>query len=606
MGQLFNDLQDNEAGYFIGSIICINTSSTTAPGDERIFEVVDGQQRLTTLSILLMAIYSKLITMDSSFNKDLEDEEYVDYFSNKNNIGKRLVHKKSFVNKSETEYFKENDKYCYLRVQPSTQNQNYNDYLHILNEIGLIKGNFNSKFCGVRRIYKAYQYFKSLLPETYEELKSLINKINSIKFIHISVSSSSDAFALFESLNNRGVPLSVMDIIKNKLLAILEKRHKTNIETSYQDWQKLLSLLPEYQDQERFLRHYYNAFKVYPEVKIERYNKATKSNLIKIYEEYIKRDAKEIFQELLDKAETYNLFLRSNLNAGDQHERILLELQRIGSSPSYLLLVYLFCLDAPSFKNRESDLFKILEFIQKYYVRRNITDFPGTRDLDTINISVIEECHRKLDSGEKLTSDLIIDILMNGKGKPSGIEKLKEGLEDNLFDYNSGMARYVLAKLDEETHTREYQPDLWARNERGMMVWTVEHILPQGALTSDWINMIADGDKNKAKEIQDKWVHCLGNLTLSGYNSQLSNSPFKVKQDLQKDKKFLGHNINIGYKNRLSLNNLSFEYQGQITNLAEIYEWKVEAIESRNNKIVIEALKLFAFNDEELEWIKTL
>lgn len=50
-----------------------------------------------------------------------------------------------------------------------------------------------------------------------------------------------------------------------------------------------LRYLPEYQDQERFLRHYYNAFKVLPQIKIDKYNRATKSNLIKIYEHFIKK-----------------------------------------------------------------------------------------------------------------------------------------------------------------------------------------------------------------------------------------------------------------------------------------------------------------------------
>jgi uncharacterized protein with ParB-like and HNH nuclease domain len=76
---------------------------------------------------------------------------------------------------------------------------------------------------------------------------------------------------LFESLNNRGVPLSVMDIIKNKMLANLEKQHKMNIDVAYDEWQILLQFLPEYQEQERFLRHYYNAFKVYTGIKIEKY-----------------------------------------------------------------------------------------------------------------------------------------------------------------------------------------------------------------------------------------------------------------------------------------------------------------------------------------------
>lgn len=167
------------------------------------------------------------------------------------------------------------------------------------------------------------------------------------------------------------------------------------------------------------------------------------------------------------------------------------------------------------------------------------------------------------------------------------------------------MARYVLAKLDEVSHSREYNPDLWQRNEKGFLVWTIEHIFPQGEnIPQTWIDMIAGGDINAAKEIQNQLVHCLGNLTLSGYNSQLSNADFNTKQNLHENKTFLGQKINIGYKNGLSLNTLPFQYQDKNVSLADISEWTKDAIISRNNAIVEKLLKLFAFNQDELSELK--
>lgn len=292
--QLFLDIEENDIGYFMGSIICIDDNSELGPGESRVFEVVDGQQRLTTLSIVLMSIYFRLLELEESLTSDEEDDDEEDddeYRNLLSNIRKQLVHKKSTINKSETGYFKDKSKkakYFFLRVQPSTQNSNLDDYLQILSELKIIKGDFKSKFCGVRRLYKAYNYFYENLPDDYESIKGILQKINSLKFIHISVTSSSDAFVLFESLNNRGVPLSAMDIIKNKMLANLEKHHDMEIDDAYDEWQELLEYLPTYKDQERFLRQYYNAFKVYPEIKIDTFNRATKSSLIKIYEFFIK------------------------------------------------------------------------------------------------------------------------------------------------------------------------------------------------------------------------------------------------------------------------------------------------------------------------------
>jgi hypothetical protein len=206
---------------------------------------------------------------------------------------------------------------------------------------------------------------------------------------------------------------------------------------------------------------------------------------------------------------------------------------------------------------------------------------------------------------KKLTSELIIEKLMTGKEKPASINKLKEGIEDNLFYYNAGMARYVLSKLDEISHSREYKPDLWARNDKGLLVWTVEHVFPQGNNIPDyWVDMIADGNKEKAEEIHEEWVHCLGNLTLSGYNSKLSNSSFEEKQSLHENKKFLGYKINIGYKNGLSLNDLKFDCNGALTSLANIETWTQKSIECRNDTMTNILLKLFSFTDDEISEIE--
>jgi hypothetical protein len=154
--------------------------------------------------------------------------------------------------------------------------------------------------------------------------------------------------------------------------------------------------------------------------------------------------------------------------------------------------------------------------------------------------------------------------------------------------------------LDESSHSREYKPDLWARNEKNLLVWTVEHILPQGKnIPGCWVEMIANGNKRKAEEIHENWVHCLGNLTLSGYNSKLSNASFEEKQNLHKNKKFLGHQINIGYKNGLSLNNFQFSINKKMTSLSAIDKWTKNSIKERNKAIVSVLLKIFAFNERE-------
>lgn len=598
--QLFLDIEENDVGYFMGSIIAIAEDKEPVPGETRIFEVIDGQQRLTTLSVVLMSIYCRLTELSGSFSSEDEDKDYRNELSD---IERQLVHRKEKISQTESSYVVEDEskkKYCFLRVRPSTQNKNFDDYLHILNELDVIKGDFRSRYCRLRKLYKAYCYFYDKLPPNYEEIKKIREKFNSLKFIHISVNSSSDAFVLFEALNNRGVPLSAMDIIKNKMLSHLESQHKMDIDKAYDEWQNLLTYLPEYQDQERFLRQYYNAFKVFPEIKLEKFERATKGSLIKIYEELIKKDAKGTLDSLLEKAKIYSSFIApDSSDLSRDRKSYFLDLGRIGSAPSYLFLLYLCSLPSKHI-DKESVIDETLEFFVKYYVRRNITDFPNTRELDAINMEVIENCEHCIQEGNKISSAFIMEKFRNGKGKPSRIEVLKEKLEDKLFENNSGMARFVLSKFDERSHTREYKPDLWARNEKELLVWTVEHILPQGdSIRQCWVDMIAGGDKTRAEEIQEKWVHCLGNLTLSGYNSKLSNSCFEDKQNLQERKKFLGHKIDIGYRNGLALNNFCFSVDGIKTNLAEIEKWTETSIEARNIAMVEKLVELFAFDKAE-------
>ena len=117
----------------------------------------------------------------------------------------------------------EQSKMCFLRVQPSGQNHNLEDYQYLLGKIGVIKKRPKPSYHGLRLIRRAYRHFEANLPEDVPSLLALVSKINQLNFVLISVSTQADAFTLFETLNNRGVPLSAIDIIKNKMLAEMEK-----------------------------------------------------------------------------------------------------------------------------------------------------------------------------------------------------------------------------------------------------------------------------------------------------------------------------------------------------------------------------------------------
>lgn len=585
--QLLDDIEDNDPGYFMGSIICVSDQTITA-GDELIFEVVDGQQRLTTLSLLLAAIHANLLAaLDSYEPADKEDDEEVQ--SSIANIRSKLVKRKKDSKSGELGAFKIGKSTYFLRVQPSVQNHNLADYKYLLGTAGVIEAQPKEPYCGNRQLARAYAYFQDRIATTVGPLLKLLARINQLVFVQITVGSQADAFALFESLNNRGVPLSAMDIIKNKMLAQMERKHNVDIDESFERWQRLVEAIPDATDQERFLRQFYNTFKHRREIKVEKVTRATRSLIIRIYETLINRDAAVLFDELAKKAVTYGKLLRAEIGpkaiaAG------LNELDHINSAPSYLVLLYLFTLDARHLEDGKF-LERVVDLLARYFIRRNVTDKPPTRQIDQALINVVESCAGRIEGGKKLEFAWFVRQLLKD-ARPASVDEFEAALEGPIYDASSWMARYLLIQVDQLHHSREYRPDFWARDEKGRFVWTVEHVLPQAArLPDNWVKEIADGDRQRATDLQEKWVHRLGNLTLSGYNSDLATAPFEKKQKLAKDRSFLGHKINIGYKNGLALNSIEFKTKGGKYGLANAPRWDVAMIEARTKVLVSEIVR---------------
>ena len=555
---LFNDLDENDPGHFLGSIICINRGKDAL--DVTPLEIIDGQQRLTTISLIYAAIYDALLEENRS------DDDFV---TEKNNLKNRLIQKGG------------NNEF---KLELSYQNNNYADYRAILNNIGLHSDSDTPPNLGNRRIHKAYSHYKNKLSALdYEKVLGFLIKVNSALLVKIEVGGHADAFILFESLNNRGIPLSALDLIKNKILAELEKKKILEIDKAFVHWKKLIDNVSDYSVQERFLRQYYNAFKYRDSIKQAGVQRATKSNLIKIYENLIEQDVGFIFKELIEKAEIYRLFTDPGEN-GDNDEpyyKGLTDLLHIGGAPAYMFLLYLFS----EHKNKHELIKGSINFLVKYFVRRNLTDFPGTRDLDMIFMKLIDECES---NKGQLTSSFVTDYFV-GPEKMSDIGTFAAKLGGNIYEDNAAVTRFILCRIEEEHQTKEIFRDFWERDKNKKYMWTIEHIFPEGKnIPKEWIDMIAGGNEQKAKKLQDEFVHKLGNLTMTAYNASLSNFSYQKKRD-RMDKK----GNCIGYKNGLHLNE----------DLACKDSWTVDDINDRTDKLVRQALEHFKINDEKIAYV---
>jgi len=553
--ELFDDLLEEESttGHFLGTIICINR--TTNATKENVLELVDGQQRMTTLSILMAAIFKFL----NDRRDKLDEDDLIDL----NLLRRQLVLKDT----------------TRPRVRPQLQNSNHDDYLNVLKASGLEIKAPTVKFLGNRRIMKAYSHFGNRIQQhagpksSAKPVLDLLKRAKHAILVKLEVESAADAFTLFESLNNRGMQLTPIDIIKNSLLAAADKKRDQSFTADhvFDQWNELLDDLgDDYKTQERFFRHYYNAFKdelpTVPNAPI-----ATRSKLIRIYEKLIAFELEKRLEDILICGRVYRRIV-GNLDADEQRNQLddaLADLARVQGTPSEALLLYLLTY-RDDLQLSDKLLTSITRSLTSFFVRRNLTGDPATNMLQRLFMSIISEI-------VGMTGQQIVDTVAI---------RLREVVSDNatfynkllgpLYNENAVVTRYILVALARADMTNETFTDLWER-EGNHFRWTIEHILPQGpALPKEWIAML--GGPAQASAIQQQHVHRLGNLTVTGYNSTLSNRSFHAKK-IRKDTagRF------VGFKNGFPLN----------ADVVEAIQWTDYEIDERTEKLAKRVLKLF-------------
>lgn len=575
---LYDDITQNDAGYFLGSFIVVN-GTVNSKMDTIHYEVIDGQQRLTTLSLLLAALYTRIMEHKDSIDDDMMLDDI-------RPLRNRLILKSD---KSMT------------RVIPQVQNHNLEDYRWILKEhIGLDAIMQKPKFLGLRKMSKAFNYFYDRLGEDVggrdgiecvRYLLDICRLVCSAVVVQITVDSHADAYTLFASLNNRGVPLSAVDLIKNMLLGKVAGVDDGQLDYYFERWQEVLhNLGDDYKTQERFFRQNYDAFR--REVnkpfigesgsQLPLGSVATRSNLLKIYEKRMEADggALKVLDELTENSALYSKIIgldQESLDSELSHQ--LLELSRAQGVASYLMLLFLFK-KKDQLELKDETLALLVRLLVCFFVRRNLTDTPPTRDLERLFISICESLESEGLKGiaaAEYIKKRLVDVSASDTS-------FKERLEGPIYDVNPDMTRYILTVIASPSVTKEMKP-LWERYASGNYVWTIEHIFPQGKnIPDEWVKMVADGDMSKAIEVQEKQVHTLGNLTITGYNSKLSNMPFVTKRD-RKDV----NGANVGYRNGLNLNN----------ELVNTDTWTSEQIQERTDKLVGLTLKAFDFDEIE-------
>ena len=536
INDFLNDISVENDGYYIGNVLLIDKIDQNHP-NIKLQEVVDGQQRLTSLALILMAIFYKL----HGFISCVERNQLSKLFTIQEDIKRKLT------NAENTEHSlrllkKDSDVYNAIFTFVIT-NSSYDEFgnAYYLNNTAEIK-------CDKRRLmWKRFIDILEWLSEnchTFEDIERFYRKVDNLTIVSITCNDLGDAFSIFSSINAKGLPLTLIDLIKVEYLSAVGASDENLITVYEEKWIELLDIFSETEKDSnhskviQFLQNYYDTFINSTASSI------TKKEALKEYKKVFTRKGSDFIDELIKHARIFVDIINSENIINDKADAnviddiniltILSELHRMETSSIYPYLMFFLDLYVKKCIGLE-DLIYNLTKIKAFYIKRNIMQKPKASNIRSRVLETIRSFKNinSIDTITSTVSSLLRDISVSD-------EQFKLALEEPLYSKsNSKTLRIILIDLARHynngyfSKSRPDTLDLYTSKQtpRSMYKWTIEHILPDGRLNSDWIQSLSKGDKQVAEEIQEKYKNKLGNLTLTPYNSEMSNSSFIVKRD---------------------------------------------------------------------------
>ena len=478
--QLLDDIlrvgaNDKIDSHFLGSIVYIQKKLAPIGSVPKLL-VIDGQQRLTTLSLLLLA-FSLAIKEKGDDIGTSRKAFKIYYLFNDEEDGE--LRYKLLLTKDDKQTLIDllEDRYIFLPTNPSSL------------------------------LVENYEFFKNGLKKV--DLKTLHTGIEKLKIVSIILDpTTDDPQKIFENLNSTGVNLSEADLIRNYVFMNLEPTFQERLYENY--WFPMEQLFGnEYAERfDSFMRDYFilkmgripSRGAVYEKFK-ERYPENDNSEQLV-----------EIVEEILHYAKYYvNMVLLAEKDPElRKHFADLAELQADASYP-FLLEIYD---DYNQGRIEKADVIKILQLVESYVFRRAVCGV-STRVMNKLFASLMNE----VDKNNYLES-LNNAFLGMGTNKryPTDIEFKEAFIHKDVYHFNR--RNYLLRKL--ENYERSKEPIDFPN-------YTVEHVIPQ-KLTEEWKQELGED----FQRIHQRWLHKIGNLTLTGYNSEYGNLTFKEKRDMPK------------------------------------------------------------------------
>ena len=464
--------------HFIGAIVYIDMG--TPLGKPQQFLLIDGQQRMTTLSLLLCAL-SRYI-LENDLGDMVNPSKIVNYF---------LINREEAGEERYKLLLTEQDRETFIRILDGTEDTMINPSY---------------------RIMENFLFFRKMIANFEGDISYIYEGVNRLMLVAIALDKFQDNPQLiFESLNSTGKDLSQADLIRNFLLMDLSKERQTKSYKTY--WRPMEELFGqaeygEYFDD--FMRDFLTCQNpqnyicrisdIYETLKQQKYTKEELLKLIFCYSGYYTK-------------------IHLGLENDSDLAGLWNEIRNLDMTVTYPFFMQLY--DA-YYKKRltKAEFMQIIKLVISYLVRRIICEIPS----NTLN-RVFATLYRKaLNFMSKMENPDIVKAvsiqLMSNRGFPTDDEFKAKFVIREI--YKLRIRNYILESLENVFHKEKI--DI---NREG---YTIEHIIPQNEkLSVEWREMLGDN----WRDIQRLYLHTIGNLTLTGYNSELGDKSFAQKRDME-------------------------------------------------------------------------
>jgi uncharacterized protein with ParB-like and HNH nuclease domain/predicted transport protein len=478
--QLWHDIlrvaqNDKIPGHFIGPVVYVEKGLYQVSAITKLL-VIDGQQRLTTISLLLSAL-SK--TIDQSQNSEINKKRIENYYLFNSDEEKELRYKLLLTqNDKDTLTSKLNDK---------DLPENYS-----------------------RRVDENYEFFESMIKESKIDPVVIYKGISKLIIVDVSLDRERDNPQLiFESMNSTGLDLTQADLIRNFILMGLEPKEQEELYSDY--WHKMELEFGQNEYSEIFDRFMRDYLTVKNEGEIPREDRVYHE-----FKRYFHRRNAPVREIVADIYKFSKYFVRLALSK-EENKDILAAISSINTlkvDVAYPFLIEVYD-DYINGMLKKEEFINIISYIESYVFRRAVCGV-ATASLNKTFATLSKEIDKK----NYLESFTAVMALKDSYRRfPDNDEFMRLLIEKDM--YNSYRIRnYWLGKMENFEHKEPIDVD----------EYTIEHIMPQDInVYEEWK---AELGSNWAG-VHKRYLHTIGNLTLTGYNSEYGAKPFKEKRDMK-------------------------------------------------------------------------